>query len=262
MAIYRYPDEVNDFIAKNVSGRTVRELVELTNKELGTSFTYPKMKSFLTNRGLKTGTKTGNPKGYSRIYTQEIKQFISDNYKGTGHQDMADMVNETFGTSYTKEQIKNFYARNKLDSGLTGRFKKGHEPWNKGKPKTWKGGEETQFKKGNIPHNRVPIGTERVDAKDGYIYVKIQDGHLNRNWKQKHVLIWEQHNGSVPEGHCIIFGDGNKRNFDINNLICVSRKQLARLNQNGLIQNDADLTRTGIVVADMMAKISERSKQN
>lgn len=258
--MWKYPDEVNNFIAKNVSGRTVRELVELINKELGTNFTYTKMKSYLANHGLRTGTKGGFPKGYSKLYPPEIQKFIRDNHKGTGHQAMANLLNKTFGTNYTKQQMKNYYARFKLNSGLTGQFVKGCEPWNKGMSKTWKGGEETQFKKGNIPHNRVPIGTERVDAKDGYIYVKIQDGHLNRNWKQKHVLIWEQHNGSVPEGHCIIFGDGNKRNFDINNLICVSRKQLARLNQNGLIQNDADLTRTGIIIADMIAKVSERKK--
>lgn len=261
MAIYRYPDEVNDFIAKNVSGRTVKELVELTNKTLETEFTYSKMRSFLTNRGLKTGTKKGNPKGYSQIYTPEIQQFIEDNHKGTGHQAMVDLLNDTFGTDYTKEQMKNYYARFKLDSGLTGRFTKGQEAWNKG-IKGYMGANKTSFKKGNIPPNRLLIGSERIDSKDGYTYVKIQDGHLNKNWKMKHVLAWEEHNGPLPKGHVILFGDRDRKNFDIDNLICVTRGQLARLNQNGLIQNDAELTKMGIVVADVITKISERRKQN
>lgn len=257
--MWKYPDEVKRFIAENVSGRSVRELVELTNKELGTNFTYSKMRSFLTNHGLRTGTKGGVPKGYSKLYPPEIQKFIYDNYKGTGHQVMADLLNKTFFTNYTKEQMKSYYARHKLNSGLNGQFIRGQKAWNKGL-KGYMKANKTSFKKGHKPHNRVPIGTERVDSKDGYIYVKIQDGHRNKNWKQKHIIIWEQYNGPVPKGHVIIFGDGNNRNFGINNLICVSRVQLARLNQNGLIQKDADLTRTGIIIADMISKISERKK--
>lgn len=37
----RYPPEVHDFIAANVKGLTCKELAELTNKEMGTSFTRP-----------------------------------------------------------------------------------------------------------------------------------------------------------------------------------------------------------------------------
>ena len=55
-------------------------------------------------------------------------------------------------------------------------------------------------------------------------------------------------------------GDGNKRNFDPDNLILVSRAQLVRLNQGNLIQNDAELTRTGITIADIQNKIGERKK--
>jgi hypothetical protein len=58
----------------------------------------------------------------------------------------------------------------------------------------------------------------------------------------------------------VIFGDGDKQNIDISNLMLVSRKQLVRLNQNGLIQGDIELTRTGIIIADVMSKIGERRK--
>lgn len=45
---------------------------------------------------------------------------------------------------------------------------------------------------------------------------------------------------------------------DIDNLILVSRKQLLILNNNNLIKNDVELTKTGIIIADIYSKINER----
>ncbi|UTI41097.1 HNH endonuclease [Niallia sp. RD1] len=55
----------------------------------------------------------------------------------------------------------------------------------------------------------------------------------------------------------MIFGDKNRRNFDINNLLLVSRKQLVRLNQNNLIQEDTELTKAAITVVDIYSKLGE-----
>lgn len=257
--VWEYPDEVREFIEENVTGRTAKKLADLTNERFGTNFTAAKMKSYKNNHKLRSGTKRGNPKGYSKVYPPGVRGFIAKNVVGLGNAELAELVNQEFGTEYTIEQIKAYKKNNKLDSGLTGHFPKGHEPFNKGKKKFWIGGEETQFKKGHRPHNWVPLGTERI-SKDGYIEVKIREGQFQKNWRGKHILIWEKENGPLPEGHAIVFGDRDKRNFDVDNLICVSRAQLARLNQNGLIQNDADLTRTGVVIADMITKMSERKK--
>lgn len=46
--------------------------------------------------------------------------------------------------------------------------------------------------------------------------------------------------------------------LDINNLIMVSKSQLLKLNQHKLIKDDADLTRTGVIIADLITKISKR----
>jgi hypothetical protein len=99
-----------------------------------------------------------------------------------------------------------------------------------------------------------PVGSERVNV-DGYTEIKVSDPN---KWRCKHVVIWEAHNGPMPKGYAIIFGDGNKENFELDNLILVSRQQLLTLNRNRLIQNDADLTRTGVIIADLYQKISQR----
>jgi hypothetical protein len=103
----------------------------------------------------------------------------------------------------------------------------------------------------------MPIGTECVKG-DGYIWVKIADPG---KWRQKHLLLWEKANGPVLKGHKVIFGDGDRQNIDINNLILVTAKQLAVLNRKGLIQNNAELTKTGIVLADLFSKMQERKRK-
>jgi len=167
---------------------------------------------------------------------------------------MTVLLKEAFEISYTKEQIKGYYARFKLDSGLTGQYPKGHVPFNKDKKKYWVGGEETQFKKGHIPNNHREVGSERISV-DGYIEIKIAEPN---KWRFKYVVAWEEYNGPLSRGYCVIFGDRNKLNLDINNLISVSRKQLMVLNHYGLIQKDANLTRIGIVIVDIKSKINER----
>ena len=190
-------------------------------------------------------------------YTQEEFEFIDDNIEGRSIAELTELFNVHFGLDLTVGQIKGFTARYGLTNGLDCRFQPGLVPANKGKKGiSYPGMAPTQFKKGNRSANWVPIGSERL-REDRYIYVKVTDGKLNRNWKQKHVLIWEAANGPIPPGYAVIFGDGNNRNFDPGNLILVSRAQLARLNQRGLIQNDVELTRTGVIIADIHNRIGE-----
>jgi hypothetical protein len=119
------------------------------------------------------------------------------------------------------------------------------------------GGTTTQFKKGHRPANYKPIGTQRVNS-EGYVDIKVADPGI---WKAKHKMIWEKANGPIPKGHVLIFGDGNKLNVQLENLILISRKQLATLNKNKLIQNNAELTRMGITLVDVYHKINERKKK-
>lgn len=190
-------------------------------------------------------------------YTPEQKAFVKANIKGRSRKEMTALFNEHFGLDLGLNQITAFIKANKFSSGLTGRFPPGHVPVNKGLKGASAGGwEPTQFKKGHRPANYKPVGTERVNG-EGYIDIKIADP---AKWKPKHKIIWEEANGPIPKGHCLVFGDRNKLNTDLDNLILVTRAQLVRLNQNNLISTHADLTRTGLIVADIYTKISKRKK--
>jgi hypothetical protein len=87
--------------------------------------------------------------------------------------------------------------------------------------------------------------------------VKIRDP---KTWKSKHTLIWEKARGRVPEGHVIIFADGNRLNASLGNLLMVSRRELAVMNRLGLVSKNKDLTKTGKAIADIKLLIAERGK--
>lgn len=206
----------------------------------------------------------------NRKYNDEHIEYIETNIPGRSFKELTAMFNQQFGLDLKVSTMISLSDRHGLHNGRDTKlnkgyeptqFKKGHVPANKGqKGISYPGMKATQFKKGNKPANWRPLGSERL-SKDGYIEIKVQDGKLNKNWRAKHIVIWEEHNGPLPKGHAVIFGDGNNRNFEPDNLILVSRKQLLGLNRHSLIQNDAELTRTGIIITDIHSKISERKKR-
>lgn len=124
-------------------------------------------------------------------------------------------------------------------------FKKGHIPWNKGLKDWQKNKPKNLFKKGHVPWKTKPIGTETID-KDGYVRVKVNNefGSRNKNWKLKQHVIWEKHNPNIKIGKTdrIIFLDGNKRNFDINNLELITLREQLSLSKFGKL-SDPEETR-------------------
>jgi len=112
------------------------------------------------------------------------------------------------------------------------RFVKGGKSWNKGKKHPASGrSPETQFKKGARPHNWSPIGTEST-IKGDYLTRKVTDtGVSNKDFVPVHHLVWIEHTRQqIPKDHALIFKDGNKRNFDIDNLELITRAELMRRN--------------------------------
>lgn len=202
----------------------------------------------------------GRPKGSKdkkpqHKWTDEEKEYLASIVKGSTYKEITEKMNDKFEYNFSEEQIKGAMARYKLPTGTGGYFKKGSTPWNKGL-KGYMGANKTSFKKGTIPPNQVPIGTESI-TKGGYIKVKV--GEPNK-WKLKQRYIYEQHYGEIPKDCNVIFADKNIRNFDINNLILVSKAEMLILNNNKLIFEDKELTKVGVNIAKVIDKAKKRSK--
>ncbi len=202
----------------------------------------------------------------NRKYTSEQLDFIRDNVTGRSFKELTELFNKRFGTDYPQSTVMStafrYGYRNGRDTRLnTGweptQFQKGHVPYNKGLKKWYPGGEATQFKPGHKPWNYKPVGTERVNT-DGYVEVKVSDPN---KWRGKHLIIWEEANGPIPKGYAVIFADGDHQNVTLDNLMLVSRGQLAIMNKRGLISVNSELTKTGVIVADIYLKIGERKRK-
>lgn len=109
--------------------------------------------------------------------------------------------------------------------GIPNRFVKGQKSWITGKKGINPGPGETRFKPGTKPHNHVPVGTEQIKA-DGCIWVKLAEPNI---WKQKHWLVWKEAHGKFPpKGSLFNFKDGNKLNFELENLELFTRQEWMR----------------------------------
>lgn len=182
------------------------------------------------------------------IYTPEEKEFIVSFVPGHTYRETREAFTKRFGWEITRNQLEGCMVRYGVRSGIDARFKKGHVPTNKGvKGYHSPGCEKTWFKKGSVPKNCKPIGTERV-VKGGYISVKVAQPNI---WKSKQRLIYEQTYGPIPENHIIIFKDNNKRNFSPDNLMAITKKQNAVLNHERLFQYKGDMKETAVLIADM-----------
>lgn len=270
--IYRYPQEVHDFVRENCKTMRNEELAARCNELFGTEFTKSKMRAFRHNHRYLSGRRQWTSEEYWKYqtqYPQGMFEFIRDNSWNVSSEEMARMCNEKFGTNWTKTGMKQFRQRHGIKSGMTGWYQKGHPPATKGKtieeicgydPEKLARVKASQFKNGNRPFNEMPVGTIVVNS-DGYKLRKIRmDGTLWERWEFLHRAIWEEAHGPIPKGGYIIFKDGNKLNCTLDNLAMISRAENAILNKLKLRSEDPDLTMAGVGVARLRVAIREKRK--
>jgi len=140
----------------------------------------------------------------------------------------------------SKSSLNALMKRKGWMTGRTGCFAKGQEPPNKGKrcPEGVGGrhpnARRSQFKKGATPHTYRGAGHQRIDSKDGYVVMIVEEPNPWTGAKtrpvHKHRWLWEQANGPIPDGYCLKCLDGDKLNTDPSNWTLIERGVLPHLN--------------------------------
>lgn len=182
-------------------------------------------------------------------YTSEEHEFLHNYIPGHTYVEIVEAYNKRFEDQITTSRVKAYMANHKINNGLTGRFRKGHIPVNKGQKGVCAPGcEKSWFKPGHIPKNHRPVGSERV-TRDGYVEVKVAEPN---KWRLKHIIVYEEVHGKIPKGCTVFFLDGNKQNTAITNLKLITRAELLIINRYGLATDEPDLNDTVTNIAKLM----------
>ncbi|MCP3923378.1 MAG: HNH endonuclease [Desulfobacterales bacterium] len=198
-------------------------------------------------------------------YTSEQLNFLKKGYLSRTGPELTKAFNKKFGTSKSVKAIYTLLKRYKYKSGRTGCYSKGESPWNKGTKGIIKP-NKGNFKKGDIPANIKPIGSERICPKDGFILIKIAETDpytgAKTRYKHKHLFIWEKEKGPIPKGMVVAFKDGNKENCTLENLMLISRAELLRLNNIQYKNTPDELKPSVLLLTKLQVKTWEKEKNN
>ena len=255
-----YTPEQVDFLREGYRRMKVEDLTDAFNVRFNQQRTVAAIKTILNRHKIRCGRPAKDRLiNRQRMLTPEQVEYLRENYRDISLVDMTDKFNRHFGTTYSQKQITTALKNRGINSGRTGHFPKGSKPWNAGK-KGYMGRNKTSFKAGREPHNTKWLGYERI-SKDGYIEISVAETNphtgYERRFKPKHVVIWEQRNGPVPDGCCVIFRDGDKLNVTIENLVLVSRAELLRINQYGYKEAPEEVKPSLLVLAKLETKAGD-----
>ena len=127
-------------------------------------------------------------------YTEEQDEWLKSNFSKLGRKECTKQFNEKFGTNKLEGNLKVHCNRDlklkitKTDKSLhhSPKYSEGHEIFHK---------------------------------NSGYIFVKSSDRNAIYITKQRY--IYEKAHGKIPKGYSVIFLDGDRTNFDLDNLMCI-----------------------------------------
>lgn len=240
-----------DFLTQQFKTLALPELTAVFNKKFGLDKTEKQIKAAISNHKIRCGRKTGEiKKGVSKLFTHSQVEYIKKMYMNHSPKRVAELLNKTCNGSFTTAQIKSFVHNHGINCGRTGHFEKGQKPWNSGTKGVMKP-NKTSFKKGDIPCNVRPVGSERI-TKDGYRSIKIAEPN---KWELLQRHNWAEVHGDENMPDNLRFKDGDKMNCDIDNLEPVTNSENIRLTHLGYNAMPDEVKPVILNVAKVEAKI-------
>lgn len=242
----KYTPEMCKWLKDNYNTVRLDELTSLFNTTFNVDFTKSAVWHKI-NRIIEGGIVRDEHKMITRTkWTTEMIEWLKHHYEDDSYNRLAIKINETFNVKVTGSSIEHKITR----LGL----KKSKESI-----KRYILPNAFSFKKGHIPASKKPIGYERIHP-DGYTFVKVAEPDV---FIGKHRVVYEQYHGPIPENYNVIFADGNKSNFNIDNLVLVSNAELVIINTRKLrFKGNTEATKTGVMLAKLMIRGGQLAKRN
>lgn len=250
-----WTEDLKEFIRAAASeDLRIVDLRDLANRRFGTSLTYQQTKAFVYRDGLPFKRNTR----HNILLTDEQAEYLIRIIPGRSSTAVMDMMNYKYGLNLTLAQIRGWKKNHHVPSGYDTRYRSGEPSWITGKkfPGRTNNGS---WADGHIADNALPVGSIR--KRGGYWAKKVKDGYLNDNWTYLHRIIWEEAHGPVPEGHRILFIDGNHDNLDLDNLACVSDAVACMANMKyGMVKDEAEINTAILNVSKLRIQIRDAAK--
>ncbi len=231
----RTPQDILDFIQQQSEKYPPAKIVLLLNNEFGCNYSPQQISEIKRYYNF--------PLYKNPIQNPALKKFICEQIKGKSLKELTELVNKTFNSSFSQQKIRDLKARLKLSNGINVKFKKGQTPWNKGK-------------KGCKSFSK-PIGSERITS-NGYIQLKVKEPNV---WMHKQRYLYEKHIGKIPPGTMVSFKDGNRQNFNLDNLILMSLQEAIIMTHNKFWSNNPEITQAGHTLSKIILKTTELKEQ-
>ena len=163
-------------------------------------------------------------------YSKEFEEEMYNKASNKTIDKLLDIAINKYNYPITKEMLREYLSKREI------RYK-GYNP-----------------NKAQAMGNKIPIGTEYV-RPDGMVLVKVTPN----KWKYKQRYIYEQyHKVELPKEIMVIFLDGDRTNFDINNLMAVSTPEYNCIKNKDLLSKNGMVTKTAILSARLHYKIKEK----
>ena len=239
--MHKYTNEDISFIRNNINNMSYREMAIFFEEKYKIKFRHDSISHVASRNGIKKHIRVYNERknsSYKNDYSKEQMVFLKEHFTYCNSwKELTDLFNKKYKTFFSSNEIRGVCKR---EYGFVMK-------------------NSTTFKRNNHPL-KLPIGTERVGS-GGKICIKVSDFQLksgsSSNWKQKSRVVYEDVYGEIPEGNVIIHLNGDKNDFDISNLCCVSRSVIACLTRNGWYKEDKEITLTAVKCAELMCRLKE-----
>lgn len=151
-------------------------------------------------------------------------------------------------------------------------FAKGHIPDNKGKKlEEFMSAENivkfraNTYKKGNVPKNKMPIGSITVKFYGGsnmknpsYRLQFIKIGEGNYDWRPLHIHNWLEAGKSIPKGFVLAFKTTDYMNVELDNLHLITKKE--NMLRNSIHNFPEDLREILLLKGRLTKEINKNSK--
>ena len=195
-------------------------------------------------------------------WTDEQVAFVTAAYRRVQIREIVDLVNTEFSLSLTERQVRGLTRNRRIHSGRTGQFVPAMAAWNTGTKGVMRpnSGSFQAGRPAHKAHNYLPIGSLRFSC-EGYLERKITDDPHSmpaRRWEFEHRIIYKETHGPIPDGHVVVFLDGDPLNLELENLRCVPRAVLATMNARGLSNCRGEQRKAGVLTCELEYKAKQR----